>query len=468
MSKVLKDRKNPNGNFSFYRRERTFSHDILGSIMVATGRLQLLNIFQIAAKLTIEQHHDDVYKEMGDLLKFKVFEEWVGSEGNPALAEAWATEKISEWLSNVLKFETKDADTLVNIARGSNQDEPLNITNTGKRRSSILPLVKKHMTNTGFIMAFVNRIGKAEQEGELQAEVASNVFRDIFFNFASDFKVECQDEESIGSGGWGYTAKKNQYDTLLSTLAEGQSLGLLVDYALHFRSYDKVGEILHEMNSYPRGVTVLTMKKPIIPFLKSFSHTLVKHSILGSEEKDDRQKKALPLELFEKSLQGIPQDLLLKLYAPAPTASLNRFLRDPTKQVGRFPMGKGRRAHLHQGLNTCTKCRHTTERSGNPQTLVVTKTNDEYTKDDTEWRKRFDGDGGRARGILTRDIASIACRRRRETATKLPVDQGHAGGSCAAETIKGDAAKTVRERRGGGCAVQGAIWDPKAKHHDGI
>ena len=79
MSKVLKDRKNPNGNFSFYRRERTFSHDILGSIMVATGRLQLLNIFQIAAKLTIEQHHDDVYKEMGDLLKFKVFEEWVGS-----------------------------------------------------------------------------------------------------------------------------------------------------------------------------------------------------------------------------------------------------------------------------------------------------------------------------------------------------------------------------------------------------
>ena len=196
---------------------------------------------------------------------------------------------------------------------GSNQDEPLNITNTGKRRSSILPLVKKHMTNTGFIMAFVNRIGKAEQEGELQAEVASNVFRDIFFNFASDFKVECQDEEIIGSGGWGYTAKKNRYDTLLSTLAEGQSLGLLVDYALHFRSYDKVGEILHEMNSYPRGVTVLTMKKPIIPFLKSFSHTLVKHSILGSEEKDDRQRKALPLELFEKSLQGIPQDLLLKL-----------------------------------------------------------------------------------------------------------------------------------------------------------
>ena len=42
-------------------------------------------------------------------------------EGNPALAEAWATEKISEWLSNVLKFETKDADTLVNIARGNDE-----------------------------------------------------------------------------------------------------------------------------------------------------------------------------------------------------------------------------------------------------------------------------------------------------------------------------------------------------------
>lgn len=53
---------------------------------------------------------------------------------------------------------------------------------------------------------------------------------------------------------------------------------------------------------------------------------------------------------------------------------LNAFLRSPTARVGRFPMGKRRRQHLHQKLDgSRQQCTHETERRGNPQPLVVTK-----------------------------------------------------------------------------------------------
>jgi predicted 2-oxoglutarate/Fe(II)-dependent dioxygenase YbiX len=55
--------------------------------------------------------------------------------------------------------------------------------------------------------------------------------------------------------------------------------------------------------------------------------------------------------------------------------ALNRFLRDPTQRVGRFPLRKDRRQHLHQQIDRhqCD-CTHVTDRYGSPQTLVCTKT----------------------------------------------------------------------------------------------
>ena len=59
--------------------------------------------------------------------------------------------------------------------------------------------------------------------------------------------------------------------------------------------------------------------------------------------------------------------------------ALAEFLADPEKPQARFPMGKGRRQHLHGviGSHDCD-CTHVTERRGSPQTLVCTKTTASY------------------------------------------------------------------------------------------
>lgn len=61
--------------------------------------------------------------------------------------------------------------------------------------------------------------------------------------------------------------------------------------------------------------------------------------------------------------------------------ALSRFLRDPAERVGRFPLNKQRRQHLHQQIDQ-HRCdiTHVTERKGSPQTLVCTKTQDSYER----------------------------------------------------------------------------------------
>ncbi|KAK4185046.1 hypothetical protein QBC35DRAFT_504643 [Podospora australis] len=68
---------------------------------------------------------------------------------------------------------------------------------------------------------------------------------------------------------------------------------------------------------------------------------------------------------------------------------LNAFLTS-NERSWRFPAGKGRRQHIHQKLEYAQlDCTHVTERSGSPQTLIVTKGLDPGTRAKNEWNDRF-------------------------------------------------------------------------------
>jgi hypothetical protein len=66
--------------------------------------------------------------------------------------------------------------------------------------------------------------------------------------------------------------------------------------------------------------------------------------------------------------------------------ALTRFLHDPTARVGRFPIRKERRQHLHEQIDMRKlDCTHVTERKGSPQTLVCTKTQGAYERRLTQY-----------------------------------------------------------------------------------
>ncbi len=78
--------------------------------------------------------------------------------------------------------------------------------------------------------------------------------------------------------------------------------------------------------------------------------------------------------------------------------ALAAFLRDPAARVGRFPLRKDRRQHLHRIIDgrQCD-CTHVTERKGSPQTLVCTKTQASYQRR----LKQFDSDLAMLRQLQT-------------------------------------------------------------------
>ncbi len=56
-------------------------------------------------------------------------------------------------------------------------------------------------------------------------------------------------------------------------------------------------------------------------------------------------------------------------------------MRDPAERVGRFPLNKQRRQHLHRQIDQHrSDVTHVTERKGSPQTLVCTKTQSSYER----------------------------------------------------------------------------------------
>ncbi|KAG9251867.1 uncharacterized protein F5Z01DRAFT_691404 [Emericellopsis atlantica] len=69
---------------------------------------------------------------------------------------------------------------------------------------------------------------------------------------------------------------------------------------------------------------------------------------------------------------------------------LNAFLASPTRETGKFPMNKNRRAHVHQQLDRARiDCTHVMERFGTPQTLVVQKTSRHHAENHKIWVQKI-------------------------------------------------------------------------------
>ncbi|KIV86410.1 hypothetical protein PV11_02022 [Exophiala sideris] len=72
-------------------------------------------------------------------------------------------------------------------------------------------------------------------------------------------------------------------------------------------------------------------------------------------------------------------------------AAVNRFLQSPTQKVGRFPMCKSRRQHLHNCFNNVSDVQYTIEtlRNTEPNIWQITKHNKQYNNYES-WKRRHD------------------------------------------------------------------------------
>jgi predicted 2-oxoglutarate/Fe(II)-dependent dioxygenase YbiX len=129
---------------------------------------------------------------------------------------------------------------------------------------------------------------------------------------------------------------------------------------------------------------VYDLHKVLIPDLKTIHKRLPKHRAAGPAFSRLLQHCLTKLRAATAQPVERPQDwkrddtLSCKCQD---CRALGLFLRDPTLRIGRFPLRKERRQHLHRQIekDQCD-CTHVTERKGSPQTLVCTKTQGSYDR----------------------------------------------------------------------------------------
>jgi hypothetical protein len=266
------------------------------------------------------------------------------------------------------------------------------------------------MANTVFVVKFLICLGDAEANKSIKKNVALNIFRDVAFNLIPEFRLEGVHESAkrsksaaAGSGSYlKYTAPPS--DPTTDTDLSGEELYMLIRYCMHFNMPDETNQLLSKLDCEVRDIEVEAFDL-LMPLLQQLPDILNAHLIPWT------------VPFYQNFYRSVLSQYLHRFVRPPPRAptdwvrntvqncvcqdcnAVNRFLRDPTQSVGRFPLAKNRRAHIHQQLDAYTTCTHQTSRVGSPHTLVVTKNQSQYQSNEAAWKLRFEKAMGNIRSI---------------------------------------------------------------------
>ena len=267
------------------------------------------------------------------------------------------------------------------------------------------------MANTVFVMNFLICLGDAEVNKNMKKNVALNIFRDVAFNLVPEFRLEgvhkstkrCKSAAAGSRSYLKYTAPPPPDPTADGDLS-GKELCLLIRYCMYFNMPDETNQLLSKLDCEVQDIEVEAFDL-LMPLLQKLPDILNAHSIPWT------------VPFYQNFYRSVLSQYLHRFVRPPPRAptdwvrntvqncvcqdcnAVNRFLRDPTQSVGRFPLANNRRAHIHQKLDAYTTCTHQTSRVGSPFTLVVTKNQSQYQLDEAAWKLRFEKAMGNIRSI---------------------------------------------------------------------
>jgi hypothetical protein len=266
------------------------------------------------------------------------------------------------------------------------------------------------MANTVFVVKFLICLGDAEVNENIKKNVALDIFRDVAFNLILEFRLEgvhkSAKRHKSAAAGFGsylkYTAPSP--DPTPDTSLSGEELYMLIRYCMHFNMPDETNQLLSKLDCEVQAIEVDAFDL-LVPLLQHLPDILNAHSIPWT------------VPFYQNFYRSVLSQYLRRFVRPTPRAptnwvqntvkncrcqdcnEVNRFLRDPTENVGRFPLARIRRAHIHQQLSSYTTCTHQTSPVGSPYTLVVTKNQSQYKSEHAAWKQRFEKAMGNIKSI---------------------------------------------------------------------
>jgi hypothetical protein len=241
-------------------------------------------------------------------------------------------------------------------------------------------------------VAFVIGIIRAAQGGNVDIEVADSVFRDVTSDLAENFSLNSLDLSLTSRKKPAYAYFRRPEPEIVIDTENSNNIAMLLCHCLTSKLDNEIDRIIVKLTGEMETVDVNFFEAIYLPFLKVLLAKLVETDTAVQDPRIEklfqhtlvtylaRFVKAEPKSTKDWAQQGVScncQDC----------QRLNAFLISPDQKVGRFALAKNRRAHLHSKLEN-SGCKRETDRRGNPQTLVVTKTNSHYKAAHKAWEER--------------------------------------------------------------------------------
>ena len=261
--------------------------------------------------------------------------------------------------------------------------------------SRILPVVKRNVHHTLMATAFLTRLFDAGITGKIEEKTTQTIFKDVISDLTDDFSLRSLGDLAISKKR--ATAYRWAAPLVTQTIVPDHynsvNISTLIYDCATLELATELDQILTKIAKEAETAPIELYETIYMPILKSLSAWSPKENFTGHGSSFKQFYQSMLSTYIVRYVQMEPAK-------PASWArqrtscgcndclSLNRFLIDETQQIGRFPVGKARRAHLHSQLNGRAGFTHETERRGNPQTLVVTKNIGAYEASHKAWTER--------------------------------------------------------------------------------
>ncbi|KAH6975020.1 hypothetical protein BKA56DRAFT_524277 [Ilyonectria sp. MPI-CAGE-AT-0026] len=248
-----------------------------------------------------------------------------------------------------------------------------------------LPIVEKKIECSSFVLAFLNELRKQCNNVILPTDRVVPLYRAV-----ANLVYTSMDFATLKSeAGFKLTSTKRPRQYNLAPPSRDELRTVVSHHLLadHFSALiqistdadDLVQPLISRIIAAVPRFTPTELNLLWLPFLRSLL------SVLGSNQ------VPFSTPYYQQLFRTVSTTYITKYVGREPTRDinlarprvncdcrdcgpLNNFLVSATENVARFRVGKQRRQHLHQKLDSADiDCTHTTLREGSPQTLVVTK-----------------------------------------------------------------------------------------------
>lgn len=252
----------------------------------------------------------------------------------------------------------------------------------------MLLTVKKNVQNVAMAISFLNGILQAAAERKLPEDVANTVFCDVTSDLAECFSVRSLGPTQLSLGPFHSPAPTTGID-----LENINSIATLLCHCLSLKLDAEIDQIIEKIIAEMELVGISFFDTIYLPLLKVLQNNLTEMKGAGNVHKLSKLYKltlAAYLARFVKAEPQPPRNWAMPKLLGCECLDcirLDAFLTNPDEKVARFAVKAKRRHHLHKRLDR-TSCENTTERIGDPGTLVVTKTKGDYKVHHMLWRQR--------------------------------------------------------------------------------